>query len=367
MEFSINEEMLKNSIINKGNVIRIKKLFNKAKSGEDIRIGFFGGSITQGCHATTHENSYANRTYKWFKEKFKDVKVEYINAGVGATGSIIGVHRVKEQMLDFNPDIVFIDFAVNDKENIYNKIAYESLIRRIYTSESKPAIVEVFMSTDVGHNVQDQQIKIGEKYNIPMISYRNSIYNEMIKGKLIWEEVATDNVHPNNLGHKIISRLLTNFLEGIYNEEDSNKEELGLGETIFGDKYISGKIFNNNNIVVKERVGFLEDNEGFQVFGNGWKYNSTISDVGKLTVELEGKSIYLLYKKSVCETAARIFVKVDDGQKGILDTYFEDGWGDYSETHLLVDEEETCKHKIEITVLDDDKTNEISIMGFLAS
>lgn len=297
MEFSITKEMLKNSVINKGNTTRIKKLFNKAKNGEDIRIGFFGGSITQGCHSTTHENCYANRTYKWFKEKFKDVNVEYINAGVGATGSIIGVHRVKEEMLNFNPDIVFIDFAVNDKENIYNKIAYESLIRRIYDSENKPAIVEVFMSTDDGHNVQDQQIKIGEKYNIPMISYRNAIYNEMIRGKVLWQEVATDEVHPNNLGHKIISTLLINFFEDIYSDIDLKEEELVLDETVFGDKYVNGKIFSSSNITVKERVGFLKDKEGFQVFNDGWKYDSNVSDVGKLTVELEGKSIYLLYKK----------------------------------------------------------------------
>jgi lysophospholipase L1-like esterase len=364
----LTEEMKKNSIVNKGDVSRILKLFNKGKRGGDINIGFFGGSITQGCHAKVHENSYAYKTYLWFKEKFKDSNVKYINAGVGATGSIIGVHRVKEQMLEINPDIVFIDFAVNDKENIYNKIAYESLVRRLLKAENKPAIVEVFMSTDDGHNVQEQQIKIGEKYNIPMISYRNTIYNEMIKGKIIWEEVAKDEVHPNDLGHKMISELLTNFLEDIYNNLDiKESNEIVLGEPIFGDKYINGVIFNNKNIEVKEEIGFVDDKEGFQVFNNGWKFSSEKSDKGKLIFEVEGKNIFLLYKKSILEASGRLQIKVDDRDKGILDTYFEDGWGDYSETHLIVEENEVSKHKIEINVLDDDKLREISIMGFLIS
>ncbi|WP_143316120.1 SGNH/GDSL hydrolase family protein [Clostridium sp. HBUAS56017] len=364
----LTDGMIKNSIVNKGDVSRILKLFNKGKRGEDINIGFFGGSITQGCHADIHENSYAYKTYLWFKEKFKESNVRYINAGVGATGSIIGVHRVKEQMLDLNPDIVFIDFAVNDKENIYNKIAYESLIRRLLKVKNKPAIVEVFMSTDDGHNVQDQQIKIGEKYNIPMISYRNVIYSEMIKGKTIWKEVATDEVHPNNLGHKIISELLIKFLQDIYsNLDDKEDNEIALDKPIFGDKYINGVIFNNNNIEVKEEIGFVEDKEGFQVFNNGWKFSHEKFNKGKLTFEVEGKNIFILYKKSVLETAGRIQIRVDDRDKGILDTYFEDGWGDYSETHLIVEENEVSKHKIEITVLDDDKLREISIMGFLVS
>ena len=102
-----------------------------------------GGSITQGCNATKFEECYASRTYKWFKDTFNNVNVEYVNAGVGATGSIIGVHRVEEQVLSKNPDIVFIDFAVNDKNTIYDKIAYESLIRRILSTQNPPAIIEV--------------------------------------------------------------------------------------------------------------------------------------------------------------------------------------------------------------------------------
>ena len=71
----------------------------------------------------------------------------------------IGVHRVEEQVLSKNPDIVFVDFSVNDKDNKYNKISYESLIRRILSHESKPAIVEVFMSTDSLENVKNSRLK----------------------------------------------------------------------------------------------------------------------------------------------------------------------------------------------------------------
>ena len=253
MEFKVTTDMINNSLVSKGDISRIEKAMNKAKNGQAITIAFLGGSITQGCNATKFEDCYASRTYKWFKDKFKNVNVKYVNAGVGATGSIIGAHRVEKQVLSQNPDIVFIDFAVNDKDSIYDKVAYESIIRRILSVENPPAIIEVFMSNFDGSNVQPQQIEIGRKYNLPMISFRNSIYTEMITNRLKWEDVASDEVHPNDYGHFIISNLLTAFMEDIYkNLKEVKVNKIELGQPLFGDKYTCGIIMNNNNLDVKK-------------------------------------------------------------------------------------------------------------------
>ena len=49
------------------------------------------------------------------------------------------------------------------------------------------------------------------KYNLPMISFRNTVYIEMIENRLKWDEVGSDEVHPNDYGHFIISELLIDF------------------------------------------------------------------------------------------------------------------------------------------------------------
>ena len=105
MEYVITKEMIKNSLVSKGDVSRLTEVLKKAQSGQDITVAFLGGSITQGCNATRQENCYASRAYLWFKDTFSNININFINAGVGATGSIIGVHRVQRQVLDKNPDI----------------------------------------------------------------------------------------------------------------------------------------------------------------------------------------------------------------------------------------------------------------------
>ena len=40
MEFKITEDMIKNSIVSKGDISRIVQVMNKAKNGQDICVAF---------------------------------------------------------------------------------------------------------------------------------------------------------------------------------------------------------------------------------------------------------------------------------------------------------------------------------------
>lgn len=368
MKFEITEEMFKRSLVNRGDVSRILKLINKAEKGEDLTVVFFGGSITQGCNSTTPEKCYVELTYDWFKEKFKNVNVRRINAGVGATGSLIGVHRAERQVISENPDLVFVDAAVNDDEDYSCKAAYESLIKRLLASESKPAVIEVFMTMDTGFNVQEQQAEIGKRYNVPMISFRDALKCKVDKNEIKFADVLTDEVHPNDDGHYIISQLLINFINNIYKNDYKKEEEIKIINSVldtpcvFEDRYINGTIMNNSKITPKQIIGFVNYDEGFQVFQNGWKYTGEDDKGGRLVFELEARNIILLFKKSISANSGKISIKVNDKETVIIDTYFKDGWGDYSATEILELSNEIKKYRIEI-----DAVKEITILGLLVS
>ena len=56
----------------------------------------------------------------------------------------------------------------------------------------------------------------------------------------------------------------------------------------------------------------------------------------------------MLYKKTIQDTAAKMSIRVDDKEEIIIDTFFKDGWGDYSATEVLVEDLLNGRHKIEI-------------------
>ena len=373
MSIKLSKELVEKSLINKGDITRIFKMFEKAAKGADIIIAFLGGSITQGCNSTAYEKCYVELVKKWFENKFKDIEVICINAGVGATGSLIGVHRADKQVLSKNPDIVFVDAAVNDKDEYYCKVSYESEIRKLLSSECKPAVVEVFMTMVDGVNYQEQQIKIGENYNLPMISFRETAKELVDNYNFKWSDLLTDEVHPNDDGHKIIADLLTSFLEDVYREYCSLEEKIEVIDNtlekscVYGDRYINGKILNNKDITPNEIIGFEKYEDGFQVFYDGWRFVGQGGDEGKLVFELECKNLILLYKEIISSCAGEFRVKINGKEKKIIDTYFKDGWGDRSVTEILEENNEIKKYVVEIEVLKKKSEKEVTILGFLLS
>ena len=116
-------------------------MFEKIQLNKKLTIGVIGGSITAGARASDfYKTAYAPLVAEWFREKFPDVEVRFVNAGIGATNSVFGAHRVDQDLLTAKPDFVIVEFSVNDRDEMRAKSSYEGLIRKILKSEGKPAV-----------------------------------------------------------------------------------------------------------------------------------------------------------------------------------------------------------------------------------
>lgn len=114
--------MISHSLLHPGNNVRLKAAIDKASRGEDVTIAYIGGSITQGAGAKPiHTECYAYQSYLGFKALYgRDGggKVHFIKAGVGGTPSELGIIRYERDVLRegaAEPDIVIVEFAVNDE------------------------------------------------------------------------------------------------------------------------------------------------------------------------------------------------------------------------------------------------------------
>ncbi len=75
--------------------------------GRHMRIAYLGGSITA-------QEGWRPRSLQWFRQQFPSATVEEINAAIGGTGSDLGVFRLRRDVLEARPDLLFVEFAVND-------------------------------------------------------------------------------------------------------------------------------------------------------------------------------------------------------------------------------------------------------------
>ncbi|MCD7972381.1 MAG: SGNH/GDSL hydrolase family protein [Candidatus Azobacteroides sp.] len=324
----VKESWFEKSIANEGDWYLLKQVFNKIEKDKKLTIGIIGGSITAGAASSDFgKTSWGPLVHQWFKEKYPDATIEFYNAGIGATNSVFGVHRIDQDLLRHRPDLVMVEFSVNDMHTPGTKMSYEGLIRKLLCADQQPAVLGLGLMTHTGENWQSVHLGICRHYRVPYISYRDAVYPEIEKDNITWDELYPDEVHPNDKGHQIISDLVIHFLEKV------EKSRYMLPEPVTANRYENSYIYAFQP----------QDNRDWHLKDLGWE----TSRKGKaLEFTITASRVSVMYNRNPEKgKAPEIFVEVD-GRKKKLDTWFENGWGEYMYTDLLLDEVESGKHTI---------------------
>lgn len=359
MKFNLKYE---NAVANRGNLARLKKVMQRAAAGDTLRVGFLGGSITQGSLSTKPELCYAYHVYEWWKKSFPASEFVYINAGIGGTTSQFGVARADSDLLEKEPDVVIVEFSVNDEPTEHFMETYEGLVRKIYASKTKPAVLlvhNVFYHN--GANAQLMHGRIARHYNLPSVSMQSTIYQEVVAGRIENRDITPDDLHPNDLGHKMVASVITYFLEQVRLESEKEdakaSEEVAdtefpapLTENAYEDSY---RLQNDNS--TPKLGGFVADNEVQQgitdCFKKGWMATQTGDSI---IFRVTGTGVAVQYRKSVKKPAPVAEVVVDDDTAHALrlDANFEETWGDKLELDTILEHGENKEHKVEIRLVE---------------
>ncbi|MDR1669492.1 MAG: SGNH/GDSL hydrolase family protein [Oscillospiraceae bacterium] len=342
------EAMIAESRLAEGNKVRLAEKLKKAQAGGDFTVAYIGGSITQGSSAGP-ETCYSALVTDWFETTFPNAAVQYVNAGIGATGSYIGVHRADGDVLAKNPDIVFVEFSVNDTtENTERNInSYDSLLRKLWLSPSAPALVAVATTQESGNSFQAQHAEIAAAYDLPFVSYRNAILYVIDKGYIVWDDISDDDIHPNVTGHKVLSELIISYLEGVNAELDAiSGEESDFSVPHTDDKYQNARLIRLGDESVTSLGMFEENTTNFGNFAGTWR--ATVEgEVSGLVFEVEAKNIAVFFGK-LTKDGGLFEVIIDGEQTAIVDTSFPGGWGNYVEVTEVASYEEPGAHTVEI-------------------
>lgn len=369
LELKLTKEVLERSVANIGDNARLAKVIKKAMNGEDIFIGAIGGSITDGTAASPWSNRYADRFLNWWKETFPNINIGYKNAGIGATDSVLAVHRVYEDLLKYEPDLVVIDFSVNDTVADmaeFYQTSYECLIRRIMQSPKAPAVMLVCMFGKGGWNKQDIHSEVGVHYELPIVSYRDANIDKDNQWIYTWEELSPDDIHPNNLGHEIISELLIHYVQCVIENLDSIGEEKAvLPAVLKSDTFMNGVLYTSKTLDAFDLGDFYVNDNAFWQFHDGW----TVEGGDKpLTFKVNAKNILFYFVKDAKSgKAAHFTVSVDGEQLAEYDSEFPGGWGDYVKIQTVCFGDTEKEHIIEFKPIINGDKNRLTILGLLLS
>lgn len=178
-----------------------KKAFN---------VAYYGGSITQGAGASDEEStSWRALTTAWLKSAYPDANIAEIEAARGGTGTYYGKMRADSELLKHNPDLVFIEFVVNDniehKTSEQSKENLEIILRKCYQHNPNMDIVFIYTCT-VGTGATNTYTKafdeVANHYGLPTINVGKALTKA---GGKLTDYFIDDQVHPNDKGYRIMA------------------------------------------------------------------------------------------------------------------------------------------------------------------
>ena len=209
----------------------------KVKAGEDVNVVYYGGSVTAGSGASVADKtSWRGITSSWLQINAPNVNVTNVNSAIGGTGSHFGFYRLDEAVLANAPDLLFIEFSINDyydNQDLWNigeneaAMQMESIVRKVRTEAPECDIVIVLTTeknlinslkeSDTLHAQARGHYKIAEKYGIPTLRVGHALADTLSANwadndYAEWYEYVTDIVHPTDKGYQIYAGVVKEFL-----------------------------------------------------------------------------------------------------------------------------------------------------------
>lgn len=200
----------------------------RAEKGERLTVAFLGGSLTWGANASDpNRTSWRALVGRKLEERYPRAHFRFVDAGIGASSSLLDVFRVDRDVIQYNPDLVFVEFLVNDGEHGSNDLAscsYEGIVRRLL--ERMPRCVPVLVMLPPTRATveappeskfarQDEHRRIGEAYGLACADVFGEMRRRHAAGKVdldrvwpMWPGLIGDTQHPHDFGYSVYADII---------------------------------------------------------------------------------------------------------------------------------------------------------------
>lgn len=205
----------------------LPNFFQKLKAGEEITVGFIGGSITNG-------GMWRSKVFDWLKSEYPNAKLKQVNAAIGGTGPDFGACRIGKHLLAHDPDMIFIEYRVNNGGAFQGR-AFEGLIPQIWKHNPDAEICIVhtiakWMLADIEKGKQTSAGKpieaVANHYGVTSIEFGLEVMKQKGDDKLVFQAkkpvdgkvlFSKDGVHPIEAGHDIYRDIVVRSFKAIEN------------------------------------------------------------------------------------------------------------------------------------------------------
>jgi lysophospholipase L1-like esterase len=199
-------------------------LHRKWPENRTVNIVFHGHSVPAGYFNTPHVNTlkaYPHQALEALKNTYPYAVINVITTAIGGENSEQGCERFENEVLALRPDVLFIDYALNDRTIGLDraKKAWEYMILGAQKRNIKIALLTP--TPDLAENILDDNAplekhaaqirRLAAKHQTGLVDCHAAFKEKAGKGENLHSYMSQNN-HPNARGHQMIANLIASLL-----------------------------------------------------------------------------------------------------------------------------------------------------------
>lgn len=193
------------------------ELQKKWPDNRTINLVFHGHSVPTGYANTPNVHragAYPFVVFRKLDKKYPYSVVNVITTSIGGENSVQGEKRFKKDVLSLRPDVIFIDYALNDRSIGLEKarkadakmieMALRKHIKVILMTPSPDLRVDITKPGNILEQFTNMLIGLARQYHVGLVNSYAAFVKVAQSGQNLHDYMAQVN-HPNKKGHAIIA------------------------------------------------------------------------------------------------------------------------------------------------------------------
>lgn len=198
-------------------------LSKKWPENKTVNLVFHGHSVPSAYFNTPNVRTmqaYPNLVLQAVKEAYPYAVVNSITTAIGGENAVQGAKRFKRDVLSHRPDVLFIDYALNDRTNGTDKSrrAWEEMIKeaqklgiKIFLLTPTPDLTEDILDDNAPLEKHSRQIReLASQYKTGLIDSYAAFKEKKKNGEDLKIYMSQSN-HPNKRGHEEVKELIMDY------------------------------------------------------------------------------------------------------------------------------------------------------------